>query len=290
MERLLRLLLLALAVFDFALGTFLIFFYHYLPERVLPPAYFEPRFFMICTSLFLYQYTYIQYMGYRDPYRYATCLNLTLSVRLPFPALYIAGVLLWGAPFTLLHWMFLASAAGDLAVSLFILYAMRQLNIPLFKGDATAVDYSTGPTFLKTYLLILTVGELIIGSNFLLVPKVWLNLFQLPFTVDPWWTRATGFFLMNIAYIQYLGYVNVYRYSQATLVSGLYRALWPGLYWYWILKGSVGSSLFKGFLLFFSFFNIFSCAFILWSLKKALSQPAPNPPPKASNPKRKGRS
>ncbi|HHT9119065.1 MAG TPA: hypothetical protein ACFYD3_00780 [Candidatus Hypogeohydataceae bacterium YC41] len=278
MENSLRLLLFALAAFDFILANGIIFSCRLLPEKILSMPHLEPRFFMLCCGLFLYQYTYIQYMGFRNPSRYATCLNLTVCIRLTAPILYITGILLWGAPFTLFHWMFAASAVVDLTVSAFILSGMRRLNIPFFKGDATAVEYSKGPELLRKVLLILTIGEFLISMNFILVPKFWLNFFGIPFTVDPWWTRMTGLFLLNIAYIQYLGYLDVYRYSQAVAVSGYYRALWPGLYWYWVFSGGAGNAMFKGFILFFSFFNIFTCIFILWSLRRALSQPAPERP------------
>jgi hypothetical protein len=278
-EYILRLLFLGLAIFDFILGTIFIFFGQYLFSLLHLEIYAQPQFFMICVGLFLYQYVYIQYMAFKDPYKYSTCLNMTVLIRLSFPFVYISAVFLWNTPFTLLHILFIASALGDLFISTFILYSMRRLKIPFFFGDKAPVDTSSntirtfisgnaGPPLLRSILLALAIGEFLICWNWILIPKFWLGFFDMTYTVDPFWTRATGMFLLNIAYIQFLGFRNIYKYRTAVITSGFYRSLWPPLYWYWIATGE-GNLLFKIFLMFFSFFNIASCITILSLLKKA---------------------
>ncbi len=267
LEKTLRLLFALLALFDFVLGTLCIFF----GERVFAAAglapYASPQFFMICTGLFLYQYVYIQTMAAVNPRRYATCLNMTVVIRLSFPVLYITQIFLWGMPGNLLQVLFLASAAGDLAVSAFVLFALRRLGIPFFRGDEYSRE-DRGPRFLRFILIVLAVSEFLISWNWLVFGEFWLKLFHLSYTVDPFWTRATGLFLLNIAYIQYLGYYHVYRFRTATVTSRLFRALWPLLYWYWAAWGE-GSTLFKGFILFFSFFDTAMFITQYYLLKKA---------------------
>jgi cholesterol oxidase len=278
-EYLLRLLFLGLAIFDLILGTIFIFFGQYLFSILHLEIYAQPQFFMICVGLFLYQYVYIQYMAFKDPYKYSTCLNMTVLIRLSFPFAYISAVFLWDTSFTLLHILFIASALGDLFISAFILYSMRRLKIPFFFGDKAPVDTSSntirifvtsnaGPPLLRTILLVLAFAEFVICWNWILIPKFWLGFFDMTYTVDPFWTRATGMFLLNIAYIQFLGFRNIYKYRTAVITSGLFRALWPALYWCWTASGE-GNWLFKIFIMFFSFFDLAACITIFSLLKKA---------------------
>jgi hypothetical protein len=111
----------------------------------------------------------------------------------------------------------------------------------------------------------------------MLAPKFWLKFFNITYIVDPFWTRATGVFLLNIAYIQFLGYLNVYKYRTAVITSGLFRALWPVLYWYWTAFGE-GSLSFKVFIMFFSFFDTVACITIFSLLRKAMGQVQANVP------------
>lgn len=270
-ERLLKIVLLGLAVFDALLGTIFIFFGEYLFSILELESYAQPRFFMICVGLFLYQYVYIQYMAFKNPRKYSTCLDMTFFIRLSFPFIYIAGIFLWGRPYTILHTLFAASAAGDLLICGLILYSMKKLKISFFQGDETSVKTNKGPSFLRIILLVLAISEFLICWNWLLLPEFWLRIFDITYTVDPFWTRATGVFLLNIAYIQFMGYRNVYKYRTAVITSGLFRALWPILYWYWTAFGE-GNVWFKIFILFFSFFDTAMCITIFSLLKKAMKQ------------------
>ncbi|KHE93654.1 MAG: hypothetical protein K8F52_05445 [Candidatus Scalindua rubra] len=271
-ERVLKIVLLALAVLDLVLGTIFVFFGEYLFTALHLQDYAHPLFFMICVGLFLYQYTFIQFIAYKDPRKYSTCLNLTVIIRLTFPIVYISAIFLWGLPFTLLHVLFALSAFADLAFAAFILISMRKLGILFLQGDETADNPKEPACLLRTFLLVLTIAEFIMGSSWMIFPAFWLKLCGITYIVDPFWTRATGLFLVNIAYIQFLGFLNVNKYRMAVIISGLYRALWPLLYWYQIAFGE-GNTLFKGFILFFSFFNIFSCITILRLVKKATGKP-----------------
>ena len=270
-EILLRILFLGLAIFDFILGTVFIFFGEYIFSLFKLDAYALPKFFMICVGLFLYQYVYIQYMAFKDPYKHSTCLNMTLAIRLTFPIVYVSAIILWGKPFTLIHLMFAVSAIGDLVASAFILYSMKILKISFFQGDFTSGKNNNNVSLLRIILLVLAIAEFAISWNWILFPKFWLNLFDLTFIVDPFWTRATGLFLVNIAYIQFLGFLDVYKYRTAVITSGVFRALWPIFYWYWTAFGE-GCLLFKGFIMFFSFFDTIACFTIFRLLKNASEQ------------------
>lgn len=267
LERLLRLLFLGLAVFDFVLGTTFIFFGQKLFLVLHLESYAQPQFFMICVGLFLYQYVYIQYMAFKDPYKHSTCLNMTVLIRLTFPIVYISSIFLWGLPFTLLHIFFALSAFGDLAISAFVLYIMRKLNISFFRGDKTSVSLiSKDISLLQVVLLVLALSEFVISWNWMLIPKLWLNFFEITSTVDPVWARATGLLLLNISYIQFLGFWDIHKYKTAVITSGLFRALWPVFYWYWTAFGE-GNFLFKVFIMFFSFFDTITCFVIFYLLK-----------------------
>ncbi|MGQ3685958.1 MAG: GMC oxidoreductase [Candidatus Loosdrechtia sp.] len=289
-EYILRFLFLGLAGFDFILGTIFIFFGQHLFSVLHMETYAQPQFFMICTGLFLYQYVYIQYMAFKNPYKYSTCLNMTVLIRLSFPFVYASAVFLWNTPVTLLHIVFIASAVGDVFISAFILYSMRRLKIPFFFGDKAPVDTSSntirifairnaGPPLLRSILLALAIAEFLICWNWILIPKFWLGFFDITYTVDPFWTRATGMFLLNIAYIQFLGFKNVYKYRTAVITSGLFRALWPALYWYWTATGE-GNLLFKIFIMFFSFFDLAACITIFSLFRKAEREAYDYAPPK----------
>ncbi|NUO09707.1 MAG: hypothetical protein HUU08_13685 [Candidatus Brocadia sp.] len=268
-DRPLRLLFLGLAIFDLILGTIFIFFGEYLFSVFHLGTYSQPQFFMICVGIFLYHYVYVQYMAFKDPRKYSTCLNMTVLIRLTFPIIYISSVFLWGLPFTLLHILFITSALGDLLVSAFILYSMKKLNISFFHGDEPLINLGKGPPLLRVILLVLAIAEFFICWNWMLLPKFWLQFFNMPYTVDPFWTRATGVFSFNLAYIQFLSFRNIHKYRTAVITSGLFRApWWPILYWYWTAFGE-GNLLFKIFIMFFSFFDIAMGIIIFGLLKKA---------------------
>jgi hypothetical protein len=272
LERILKIVLLGLALFDALLGTIFIFFGEYLFSVLDLASYAQPRFFMICVGLFLYLYVYIQFTASKGPRKYSTCLNMSVLIRFFFPFMYIAGIFLWGRPFTLLHTLFAASAFGDLVIFAFFLYAMKKLKISFFQGDETPVDTDDkGPSLLRMILLILAIAEFLISLNWIFIPKFWLQIFDVTYIVDPFWTRTTGLFLLNIAYIQFLGSLNVYKYRTAVITSGLFRALWPILYWYWTAFGE-GNLWFKIFIMFFSFFDTAMCITIFSLLKKAMRQ------------------
>jgi hypothetical protein len=267
LERLLRLLFLGLAVFDFVLGTIFVFFGQKLFLALHLEAYAQPQFFMMCVGLFLYQYVYIQYMAFKNPYKHSTCLNMTVLIRLTFPIVYISSLFLWGLPITLLHIFFAISAVGDIVVSFFILYSMKKLKISFFRGDKTPVSFiSKDISILQIVLLVLALSEFVISWNWILIPKIWLDFFEITNTIDPVWARATGVFLLNIAYIQFLGFWDIHKYKTAVITSGLFRALWPLLYWYWTAFGE-GNFLFKLFIMFFSFFDTVACFVIFYLLK-----------------------
>ncbi len=264
---------LTLALFDLALGLVLIVG----GDRLLAAAdlatFGVPRFFMICVGLFLLQYVYVQYMPFRDPVANATCVTLTLFIRLSFPVAYVAAVAAWGAPWTLVHTLFVASAAGDLGVSIFLIVAMRKLQIGLWQGDRPQAVAAPSP-WLRRILYTLALAEFIIGWNWALAPRFWMNLLGVHSTVDPFWTRATGVFLINIGIIQFLGARDLNRFRTAVVTSGIFRALWPIFYWTWIAVGGEGNTLLKAFILFFSFFDAISCATIFLLLHRAKRQVA----------------
>lgn len=271
LERILKILCLCLAVFDLLLGTILLFWGGQLLSALNLPDYAEPRFFMMCVGVFLYQYVYIQFMAYKNPSKYATCLNMIVVTRLAFPVVYISAIFLWGAPYTVLHQSLAIAAVGDLAASFFILYAMKKLGISFFQGDEVSAGYKKGSALLKKILLVLVIGEFFMSWNWILIPHFWLQAFAIEYTVDPFWTRATGLLLLIISYIQYLGYLDMFKYRTAVTTSGLYRALWPLVYWYWIVFGEA-NLLFKGSIMFFSIFNIVACITILRLQKKKMEQ------------------
>jgi hypothetical protein len=269
LKRFLKMLFLGLAAFDTILGTIFIFLGGYLFSALDLASYAQPRFFMICTGLFLYLYVYIQFMVFRDPYKYSTCMNMTVLVRLTFPFVYVSAIFLWGSPWTLLHTLFAIAATGDIVVSAFVLYSMKKLNIAFFGGDETSVVSYRGHSWLRRILIVLAVAEFLICWNWLLIPKFWLRFFDVAYVVDPFWTRATGIFLLNIAYIQFLGYLNVFKFRTAAITSGLFRALWPILYWYWTAFGE-GNLWFKASILFFSFFDTAMVVTIFKLLNKSM--------------------
>ncbi|HEY6002585.1 MAG TPA: hypothetical protein VIV57_06900 [Anaeromyxobacter sp.] len=265
--RAVRLLYLCLALLDLALGISFTFFGAKVADLAATTAYAEPRFFQRCAGLFLFQYVYVQFMAYRDPRAFSTCLNMTVFVRATFPVLYLGQLALWGSPFTLLHWLFLASAAGDVATAAFTLFAMRRLGIRFFQGDAAAHSDAPSSGTLRWMLLVLALAEFLISWNWLLLPKFWCGAFGIAYAVDPFWTRATGLFLVNIAYIQFLGFRDPRRYRTAAVTSGVFRALWPVLYWVTTASGE-GNALFRVSIMFFSFFDLFSCIAIFWLLHR----------------------
>lgn len=267
LERALRLLYLCLALFDLALGIAFTFFGARFAGLTATTAYAEPQFFQRCVGLFLFQYVYVQLMGYRDPRAFSTCLNMTVLVRITFPVLYLAQVAAWGRPFTILHWLFVASAAGDVATAAFTLFAMRRLGIRFFQGDAAQHSDAPSSGTLRWMLLVLAAAEFAISWNWLLAPKFWCEVFGISVTVDPFWTRATGLFLVNIAYIQFLGFRDPRKYHTAAVTSGLFRALWPVLYWFTTASGE-GNGLFRFSIMFFSFFDLISCIAIFWLLHR----------------------
>jgi hypothetical protein len=247
-----------LALFDLFLAIAFIFFGAATVGRLAPAAFAEPQFFQRCVGLFLLQYVFVQGTAARDPIAYATCLNMTVAIRATFPILYLSQVFLWGAPWTVLHGLLVVSAAGDVGATIFTLVAMRRLGLPFFGGDASADDDAPASGLLRWILLVLAVSELAIAWNWLLLPRFWCGVFDLAVPVDPFWTRATGLFLLNIAYIQFLAFRDLHRHRTAVMTSGLFRMLWPVLYW--ITAGSrAGNEAFRAFILFFSFFDLTAC-------------------------------
>jgi len=265
-----KLVFLVLVVFDVILATSLIFFGDAIFGKLNIADYAQPRFFRICVGLFLYQYAYVQFMVFKDPVKYSTCMNITFLVRLTFPFVYISAVLLWGKPYTILHYLLIAAAAGDLAVCVFIAYSMKKLRISFFQGDGTPHAKYCRPKLLPGILLLLAVAEFIISWNWILIPEFWLDLLGVGYSVDPFWTRATGVLILNISYIQFLGYWDVYRYRTAVITSGIFRSLWPVFYWYWTAAGE-GNLAFKSSIMFFSFFDTVACITIFWLLRNAMA-------------------
>ena len=74
-------------------------------------------------------------------------------------------------------------------------------------------------------------------------------------------------FLLNIAFIQYLGHRDPNKYRSAALTSGVFRALWPILYWVTTAHGE-GNGMFRFSIMFFSFFDLISCIIIFWLLHR----------------------
>ena len=114
-----------LALFDLALGGALLLAGDKILNALGVGQFAAPRFFMICVALFLLLYVYVQYMAYRDPVTYGTCVTITLCIRLSFPIAYVAAIVAWGTPWTLMHTLLALAAAGDLLTSAFIVFAMR---------------------------------------------------------------------------------------------------------------------------------------------------------------------
>lgn len=130
-----RLLFAVLALFDLGLGLGLLVAGEPILTALGLAQFVAPQFFMICVALFLLLYVYVQYMAYRDPVAHGTCVTITLFIRLSFPVGYVAAIVAWGTPWTLMHTLLAAAAAGDLATSAFIVFAMRKLGIGLWQGD-----------------------------------------------------------------------------------------------------------------------------------------------------------
>ena len=271
LETVLRYLYLGLSCFDLALAIAFIFFGQRVISLVAPSEFADPVFFLRCVGLFLLQYAYIQFRAFRDPRAHATCLSMTVAVRLGFPVLYLTEVALWGAPLSGLAWGFVASAVGDLAISVFTLFSMKRLGIGFTTGDSSRSPYAPSVGWLRLLLAVLALAEFAISWNWLLLPGFWLKSFEVAYSVDPFWTRATGLFLLNIAYIQYLAFKDPHRYRSAVITSGLFRALWPALYWYSTAMGE-GNGFFRLFIMFFSFFDLTTCIVIFVLLKKTIAR------------------
>jgi hypothetical protein len=256
-----------LAIFDLILAIAFTFLSDTAVQAIAPPGYAEPQFFQRCVGLFLFQYVFIQYLGYRDPRRWATALTMTVAVRATFAILYLVQVALWGSPFTLLHGLFVASAVLDLATTVFLLVAMARLDIGLFQGDSAVPLDAPTSKLLRALLLTLAVAEFLIGLSWLLLPRFLCTMFAIPFVVDPFWVRATGVFLLNIALIQLLGARDPNKYRSAALTSGVFRSLWPILYWVTTAHG-LGTGLFRLSIMFFSFFDLGACIAIFWLIRR----------------------
>jgi len=265
--RVVRFLFLALAVFDLVLATAFTFFSDKAIPAIAPPGYAEPQFFQRCVGLFLFQYVFIQFLGFRDPRRWSTAVVMTIAVRGTFAVMYVVQLLLWGGPFGLLHGLFVASAALDLATTLFLLWAMGRLDIGFLQGDdAAPLDAPTSKP-LHVILLLLAAAEFFIGLSWLFLPKTLCHLFAIRFVVDPFWTRATGVFLVNIGFIQFLGSSDPNKFRSAALTSGVFRSLWPVLYWITTAAGE-GNGLFRFSIMFFSFFDLTACITIFWLIHR----------------------
>jgi hypothetical protein len=167
-----------------------------------------------------------------------------------------------------LHSAFVASAVLDLGASVFTLVVMKRLGIRFFQGDHVDADDGVPSGLLRWVLVILAIAEFLIAWNWLLLPGFWCRQFDIVVTVDPFWTRATGVMLLNIAYIQFLGARDPRKYRTAAITSGLFRSLWPLLYW-WTVAHHEGNALFRGFILFFSFFDLFTCILIFTLLHRS---------------------
>jgi hypothetical protein len=258
-----RIVFLLLTLFDLALATAFTFLSDKAVPAIAPAGFAEPQFFQRCVGLFLFQYVFIQFLGYRDPRKWATALTMTVAVRATFSLMYIAELLLWGQPITVLHGLFLASSVLDAATTVFVLIAMARLEIGLFQGDTAVALDTPSSKFLRFMLLVLAIAEFFIGLSWLLLPTFLCGLFDIAYVVDPFWTRATGAFLINIALIQYLGHRDPNKYRSAALTSGVFRALWPVLYWITTAHGE-GNGMFRFSIMFFSFFDLISCITIFW--------------------------
>jgi hypothetical protein len=269
-----RALFAVLALFDLALGLGLLV----AGDRILLSLgvgqFAAPRFFMICTALFLLQYVYVQYMAYRDPVAYGTCVTITLFIRLTFPIGYVAAIVAWGTPWTLMHTLLAAAAAGDLATSAFLIFAMRRLGIGLWQGDRF-LTAAAPSLWLRRILYTLGAAEFAIGCNWAFLPRFWMNLFAVHATMDPFWTRATGIFLINIGLIQYLGGRDLNRYRTAVITSGIFRSLWPLFYIGWIVFDGEGNFWLKASIGFFALFDAATCAVIFLLLRRARAASAP---------------
>jgi hypothetical protein len=262
-----RTVFLLLTLFDLGLAVAFTFLSTRAVPLVAPAGFAEPVFFQRCVGLFLFQYVFIQFLGFRDPRKWATAITMTVAVRGTFSLMYLAELALWGGPFTTLHWLFLASSVLDAATTVFLLVAMGKLDIGLFQGDTAVAPGSPSSKFLRYMLLLLAIAEFFIGLSWLFFPRQLCTLFEVGFVVDPFWTRATGVFLVNIALIQYLGYRNPNKYRSAALTSGLFRALWPVLYWVTTAHGE-GNGMFRFSIMFFSFFDLISCITIFWLIHR----------------------
>lgn len=272
-----RTVFLLLTIFDLALATAFTFLSERAIPTVAPPAYADPVFFQRCVGLFLFQYVFIQFLGFRDPMKWATALTMTVAVRASFAVMYLAQLALWGAPWTALHWLFLASSLLDAATTAFVLVAMAKLDIGLFQGDTATPPGAPASSFLRLMLLVLAIAELGIGLGWIFAAAPLCRLFDIHFAVDPFWTRATGVFLVNIALIQYLGHRDPNKYRSAALTSGVFRALWPVLYWVTTAQGE-GNALFRLSIMFFSFFDLISCITIFALLRRMARAPSVGAP------------
>jgi hypothetical protein len=275
--RAVRIVFLALAVFDLGLATAFTFFSDKAVPAIAPAQYAEPQFFQRCVGLFLFQYVFIQFLGFRDPRKWATAFTMTVAVRATFAIMYLAQLALWGRPFTVLHGLFLASSVLDTATTIFLLIAMTRLDIGLFQGDTAVPPDVPASQFLRVMLLILAIAEFFIGLSWLVMPKFLCSFFGLACAVDPFWTRATGVFLVNIALIQYLGFRDPNKYRSAALTSGVFRSLWPILYWITAAHGE-GTGMFRFSILFFSFFDLISCITIFWLIHRMSARAHTSPP------------
>lgn len=263
----LRLLFLALTLFDLVLAIAFTFFSDTAVPLVAPEGYAQPLFFQRCVGLFLFQYVFVQFLGFRDPRRWATALTMTVAVRATFAVMYVVELLLWGTPFTLLHALFAASAVLDAATTAFVLWAMGRLDVGFMQGDAVTAPDAPTSKLLRLLLSVLAAAELLIGLSWLFLPERLCNLFAVHYVVDPFWTRATGVFLVNIAFIQFLGATDPNKYRSAALTSGVFRSLWPVLYWITTAAGE-GNALFRFSIMFFSFFDLATCITIFWLIHR----------------------
>jgi hypothetical protein len=266
-ERAVRVVFLGLALFDLALGMAFTFFSRQAVPLVAPPAFAEPVFFQRCVGVFLFQYVFVQLLGFRNPRRFSTALTMTAAVRATFVVLYLAQLALWGRPFTVLHGLFAASAALDAAATIFVVWAMRRLGIGLLQGDAVVPPGAPSSKALRVILKVLGVGQLGIGLAFLFLPKRLCEALGIAFEVDPFWTRATGLFLVHIGFIQGLAGVDPNRYRSAAWTSGLFSALWPVLYWVSVAAGE-GNRLFRGAVMTCSFFDLAAATVIFWLIRR----------------------
>jgi len=275
--KVLRGVFLALAAFDVVLGIAFTFFADRAVAAIAPAAFGEPRFFQRCVGVFLFQYAFVQYLGFRDPRRWATALTMTVALRATFAVLYLVQVALWGRPFTTLHAAFVVSSVLDGAVTVFVLVAMARLEIGILQGDAVVPAGAPASAFLRRMLLVMSVGQVCIGLAWLLAPKLLCHLTGIRFSVDPFWARATGLLLVHIAFIMFLGFRDPNRYRAAALTSGLFGALWPAVYWTAVARGE-GTALFRAAILGFSFFDIATCVVIFALLHRMAAQARAMPP------------